>query len=176
MPDQQLPIGISAAPGVFELLTDETITSSLATADRKLIRELVPWTRVMAQTKTKFYEQTIDLPEFVLKHRQQLVLRPNDRLAEHQSFVGRDTDNATWDRAVRNALRSPYVVQAYVPSLREQFPIYQYGQLQMRQMDVAVHPHTFAGKMQGSSAVLQAPANGFNSPVAIAPVFLIEEA
>jgi hypothetical protein len=161
---------------LFELLTDDAVASKLSSADRELIHEFVPWTRVVSQTKTQFEGQSIDLPDYILKNRERFVLRPNDKTAEQRCFIGRDTDEPTWDRAVRSALRSPYVVQQYVPSAHETFPVYQYGELHMRQMEVSVHPHTFAGKMQGSSAVLQTATNGFSSPVAIAPVFLIEEA
>jgi hypothetical protein len=161
---------------LFELLTDEKVTDKLASTDRELIREFVPWTRVVSQTKTKFHDEWIDLPSYILKNREQFVLRPNDKTAEQRCFIGRETDDSTWDKAIRSALRSPYVVQEYVPSAHEIFPLYQYGELHMRQMEVSVHPHTFAGKMQGSSAVLQTASNGFSSPVAIAPVFIIAEA
>jgi hypothetical protein len=161
---------------LFELLTDEDVTSKLPASDRELIREFVPWTRVVSHTKTQFEGQCIDLPNYILKNRERFVLRPNDKTAEQRCFIGRATDEPSWDRAVRSALRSPYVVQEYVPSVHETFPVYQYGELHMRPMEISVHPHTFAGKMQGASAVLQTASNGFSSPVAIAPVFLIEEA
>lgn len=161
---------------LFELLTDESVTSKLPASDRELIREFVPWTRVMAQIKTRFYDQVVDLPEFVSKNRERFVLRPNDKASEQRCFIGRETDEPTWNRAVHAALRSPYVVQEFAPSAHDIFPVFQYGELHMRQMEVSVHPHAFAGSMHGSSAVLHKVSNGFSSPVAIAPVFLIEEA
>ena len=39
---------------LFELLTDEDVSSKLSASDRELIREFVPWTRVVSQTKTQF--------------------------------------------------------------------------------------------------------------------------
>jgi Na+/H+-translocating membrane pyrophosphatase len=75
--------------------------------------------------------------------------------------------------ALQTALRSPYVVQEAVVLLKQPFPVYQYGELQTRELDVAVQPHTFLGKMQGVSAALSQSANGAVVPVGIAPALLL---
>ena len=159
----------------FELLTDEAITGRLAAPHRKALAEITPWTRVMTHRKTKHREATVDLPEFVLNNRERLVLRPNDHSAEEPTFVGCETDQLHWDRAVHLALRSQYVVQEYSPVLKDIFPIYQYGDLHMREMQISVYPHVFAGKVRGASALLRPASDGVTSPLAIAPVFLLEE-
>ena len=43
---------------IFDLLTDEEITAGFPASERKTIREFVPWTRVVHETKTKFREQS----------------------------------------------------------------------------------------------------------------------
>src|SRR5215472_11721894 len=63
---------------IFDLLTDESVTASFPAAERNAIREFVPWTRLVQETKTKYHKRTVDLPEFILHNRQKLVLRPND--------------------------------------------------------------------------------------------------
>src|SRR5262249_46453906 len=55
---------------IFDLLTDESITSSFPASERHAIKEFVPWTRVVHETKTKFKNRTVDLPEFILHNRQ----------------------------------------------------------------------------------------------------------
>lgn len=158
----------------FELLTDEAVTGKLAAPHRRTLAEMAPWTRMVAHTKTKYRGVVVDLPEFVHSNRERLVLRPNDHSGDEATFVGCETDQARWDRALQVALRSRYVVQEYSPSLRDIFPIYQYGDLHMREMQVSVHTHIFSGKVQGASAFLRPASNGVTSPTAIAPVFLLE--
>jgi hypothetical protein len=159
---------------LFDLVTDETITAHFPTADRKLIRDFVPWTRVVAQKKTKYWEREIDLPEFILRSREQLVLRPNQDIDGHRVFIGAELDARAWERALRLALRTPYVVQERTHAARQLFPVFQYGELQMKEAEISLHPHVFNGKMHGASAVLRMSAPESTSPPFILPVLLLE--
>src|SRR5579864_3232672 len=85
---------------LFDLLTDESITGNFPAAERNAIRDFVPWTRVVHETKTKYRNRTIDLPQFILHNRQKLVLRPNDDGVEQHSFRGSETDEAGWEKAL----------------------------------------------------------------------------
>jgi hypothetical protein len=42
------------------------------------------------------------------------VLKPNDDYSDQHSFFGWEMDEAAWDRALKQAMRSPYVVQEKV--------------------------------------------------------------
>jgi hypothetical protein len=160
---------------LFDLVTDETVTARLPTADRKLIRDFVPWTRVVAQKRTKYWEQEIDLPEFIRSCRERLVLRPNEDIDGHRVFVGAELDQPAWERALRIALKAPYVVQERMSLALQKFPVFHYGELQMKQAEISVHPHIFHGKMRGASALVRTSAAGSTSAVLIAPVLLLEE-
>ncbi len=160
---------------LFDLITDETVFSRLSLPDRKLIRTFVPWTRIVAAKKTKYKDRDIDLPEFILHTRADLVLRPNEDVDGQRVFVGADMTETSWHHALRIALRSPYVVQERICSERQNFPIFQYGELQMKQAEVSIHPHIFNGKMQGASAALEVSSAGCAMPLAIAPVLLLEK-
>lgn len=159
---------------LFELLTDDAITARFPATDRKLIRAFVPWTRLMAQRKTKYKDQEVDLPEFVRRGRERFVLRPNDHECDQRAFVGAEMTSSAWERAVRLALRMPYVVQERFSCGPETFPVYQYGELQMKRVEVSVHPHVYNGKVQGVSAALQSSSAGCSTPLALAPVLLLE--
>src|SRR2546430_17464153 len=63
---------------MFGLLTDEAVTAKFPAVERKAIRDHVPWTRLVSQGKTTYDGKLIDLPEFVIKHREKLALKPND--------------------------------------------------------------------------------------------------
>jgi hypothetical protein len=161
---------------LFDLLTDETVTAGLSTADRKLIQTIVPWTRIVSARKTKHFEETIDLPEFILRHREELTLLPMEDGTDQPIYMGKAMNPLAWDRAVHQALRSPYVVQARPMADTETFPVFQYGELKMKIAEVTVHPHIFNGQMNDASAILHSRAEGSAAQLAVAPVLLLEEA
>ena len=161
---------------LLDLLTDETVTAHLSTADRKLIRSSVSWTRVVSPRKTMHCDKQIDLPEFILNQRERLALLPNEDSSGQRIYIGAEMTPDAWDRALRQALRSPYVVQERSLSLRESFPVFQYGEFKMKEAEVTVHPHVLNGEMNSASAVLQTYQAGSAAHLAVAPVVLLEEA
>lgn len=160
---------------IFDLLTDEAVTADFPLVERKAIRDFVPWTRMVAAAKTTYHDQTVDLPEFIRTNRERLVLRPNDDASEQMSFTGSQTDDVSWDRAIRTALRNSYVVQEAVEPVSELFPLYRYGQLELKKMRVDVLPHAFLGKVQGcTSYVTAAGPASFSMLAGIVPTFILE--
>jgi hypothetical protein len=160
---------------IFDLLTDDAITSGFPAAEKKAIRQYIPWTRVVTAAKTVYEDQTIDLPDFILKHRDDLVLKPNDDTGDHHAVRGWEVDETAWERALRRALKTPYVVQRRVEPVKAQFPLLNYGELEIKQMQVDLHPHAYLGKVQGCSSWLTATnGGGFSSVSGLAPTFLLE--
>ncbi|MEJ5369384.1 MAG: hypothetical protein WHT08_13770 [Bryobacteraceae bacterium] len=159
---------------LFALLTDESITASFPAAERKAIRETIPATRLVAPGKTTWRGETVDLLDFILKNRERLVLRPNEDSSELHSTDGALVDDSTWERALRMALRYPYVVQERVEAPVVAFPVDYFGELTYREMTVDVTPHAFLGKVHGFSARLSAPRGGFSSVAGLAPSFILE--
>jgi hypothetical protein len=156
------------------LLTDDTLTARFPAAERKAIREHVPWTRLVAATKTTYNDQSVDLPEFVLQNREKFVLKPNDEYAGKGVFFGAEMDSNGWERALREALRTPYVVQERVDFAQALFPLSNWGMLEFRQMRVDVHPHAYLGKVMGCSSWLTTANNGFAAAAGLAPTFILE--
>ncbi len=159
---------------LFALLTDESLTASFPANERKAIRETIPATRVVAQGRTNWQGQTVDLIDFILKNRPRLVLRPNEDSSELHSTDGALVDDAAWERALRTALRYPYVVQERVEPPVAPFPVLYFGELTYRDMAVDVSPHSFLGKVHGFSARLSAPRGGFSSAAGLAPALILE--
>jgi hypothetical protein len=158
---------------IFDLLTDETITAGFPAAEKKVIREFVPWTRVVQTSKTTYQDEEVDLPDFILKNRENLVLRPNDDSADNHSFHGAETDDTGWEKALKTAMRNAYVVQEVVEPVLDLFPLLNYGHLEMRKMRVDVYPHSYLGKVQGCSTWLSG-SSGFSTLSGIAPTFILD--
>ncbi|MCC7176428.1 MAG: hypothetical protein IT159_14645 [Bryobacterales bacterium] len=160
---------------LFALLSDESVTASFPAAERKAIQQHIPWTRVVGPVKTKYGSKTVDLPEFILRNREKLVLKPNDDSGEEHAVQGWLTGDAGWERSLRQASRTPHVVQERVEPEKAVFPVYRYGVMEMRELQVDVHPHIYLGKVQGcSSWVSEAAVGGFSSVSGLAPTYLLE--
>ena len=166
---------VGAKRAIFDLLTDEAVTAKFPAAERKVIKEHIPWTRLVQAAKTTHHGHTVDLPDFVMKHRAKLILKPNDDSPDQHSFRGSDTDDIGWEKALRQAMRTPYVVQEVADPAKIVFPLMQYGSLMMKDMQVDVHPHSFYGKVHGCSSWLSvAGSHSFSTLTGLAPTFLLE--
>ncbi len=159
---------------MFGLLTDESLIAKFPAAERKAIREHVPWTRLVAATKTTYEDRTIDLTEFITRNRERLALKPNDDYSDQHSYFGWEMDDAGWERALKQAMRTPYVVQERVEPVRSVFPLMSFGQLEFRELQVDVHPHAYLGKVQGCSSWLSSGKSGFSSAEGLAPTFILD--
>jgi hypothetical protein len=158
---------------MFALLTDESLTGKFPANERKAIRDHVPWTRLVKPGKTAYRDGQIDLIDFIIHNRERLVLKPNDDITDEPSFFGWENDQNQWERAVRQAQRSPYVVQERVEPVKTVFPLFSYGHLEFKEMQVDVHPQAFLGKVAGCSSYVSG-GSGFSSSAGIAPTFIIE--
>lgn len=160
---------------LLALLTDPDVNKGFPAAERHAIAETIPWTRVVTLGATTSPDgATVDLPEYILRHRDQLVLRPNDDTSDEMpSWDGAATSDQAWDRAVRTAVRASYVVQRRVPGHPVTFPVDLYGDIVYRELNVEVHPHAFLGKVQGCSARITG-AGTFSTLTGMAPAFILE--
>lgn len=160
---------------MFALLTDEALTAKFPAAERKAIAEHVPWTRVVAATRTTYHGKKIDLQEFILKHRERLTLKPNDDYTGQGSFFGWEMNDASWERALRQALHTPYVVQEKVEPARSVFPVRSDGGIELREMRVDVYPQAYIGRILSCSSWLSwGTTAGFSTSAGLAPTFILE--
>lgn len=166
---------VGAKRAIFDLLTDDAVTAKFPAAERRAIKEHIPWTRLVQAAKTTHKGHIVDLPDFVMKHRAKLILKPNDDAPDQHSFRGSETDDIGWEKALRQAMRTPYVVQEVADPAKVVFPLMQYGSLIMKEMQVDVHPHSFYGKVQGCSSWLSIiGSQSFSTLTGLAPTFVLE--
>jgi hypothetical protein len=167
---------LSHKKAMFALLTDETLTSKFPINERKAIREHVPWTRVVKAGKSTYHDEQIpDLFEYIKVNREKLALRPNDEYGDLHSYIGYEHDEGSWARALREAQRSPYVVQERIRPTRTVFPLMSYGHLEFKEMQVDVQPQAFLGKVAGcSSFVSSSGAGSYSMASGITPTFIID--
>ncbi|MEQ1946342.1 MAG: hypothetical protein ABL995_04090 [Bryobacteraceae bacterium] len=166
---------VTSKRALLDLLTDEAVTAKFPAAERKAIKDCIPWTRIVQAGKTTHGNRSVDFIEYVMKHRTKLVLRPNDQGSDQSIFRGAELDEPGWEKALRQAMRTPYVVQEVAETSRAVFPLMQYGSLVMKEMNVSLHPLALQGKVPGASSWLTvAGSNGFSTLSGLAPAFILE--
>jgi uncharacterized circularly permuted ATP-grasp superfamily protein len=137
----------------FAVLTDEQNGALFSHSERELIRNHIPWTRVVADIKTAHYGQQVELLALIRKERENLVLKPSDEYGGSGVTLGWETDETAWDDAIEHALTSKngvWIAQERIPIRREVFPfITDVGQVHYRDMLVDFAPYMFRGKMCG---------------------------
>ena len=137
----------------FAVLTDARFSRLFSDEERRVFRATVPWTRLVEDTATEKDEWRGSLLERVRRHREQLVLKPNDEYGGKGVLLGWETDQGAWDSALQGALsdrRGTWIVQERIPVRREIFPQFdEAGQVTMRDMLVDFAPYLFRGRMGG---------------------------
>jgi hypothetical protein len=159
------------------VLSDESNASMWNDVERNAIRDHIPWTRRVEERRTAWNGQTIDLVPYVIAHRDQFVLKPNDEYGGKGIVLGWTVNQSEWETAVQSALSAPYIVQQRVPLPREPFPSFHNGNLVVIERMLDTNPFvTFSEKVDGvltrisTEALLNVTAGGGST----VPTFVIE--
>ena len=137
----------------FAVLTDERNAMLFSVPEQEMIRRHVPWTRMVEDTKTQHYGETIELLPFIRKNRANLVLKPSDEYGGSGVTLGWEVSEGQWDEVIEKALaakQGAWITQERIPVRREMFPmITADGKLEFRDMLVDFAPYIFRGRVAG---------------------------
>ncbi len=135
---------------VLALLTDERFQAIYDREELEVIRKAIPWTKVLADMKVTYDGYTVDLPRFVSDNKDKLVLKAASSYGGKDVFLGRETDQATWDKVINDNIGAQdWVVQQYVNIPQEIFPEIK-GGVSMKLKNVNINPFAFVGKYGGT--------------------------
>jgi hypothetical protein len=122
-------------------------------ADRAAVAPHVPWTRLVRDGRATRGGQTVELLEYIRRHRRDLVLKPNDDFGGHGVTLGWEADEASWDAAITRAVAGAddaWVVQEKIRVRREPFPRFTPGEgAVIGDMLVDCAPYLFRGRLAG---------------------------
>lgn len=129
----------------LSVLSDEQNLAMFNEAELNAIYNHIPWTRRVGERKTLYQGLPVDLIPFILKYKDQFVLKPNDDYGGRGIVLGWQTNASGWEQAVANAMETPHVVQERVTIPSEPYPSIIDGRLQIydRMLDTA--PFVFHG-------------------------------
>ena len=136
----------------FAVLTDERNAGLFSSAEKEIIARHIPWTRLLEDCSTMRRGEAIGLLEYVRRHRDEFVLKPNDEYGGTGVLLGWETSESDWDAALAGALADrsrAWVVQERIAIRREVFPMQTADGIEMRDMLVDFAPYLFRGKMAG---------------------------
>lgn len=160
------------------VLTDERNAALFSPQEREVVAANVPWTRVVEERRTTHDGTAIDLVEFIVEHKEQLVLKPNDEYGGKGIVLGWEVDDAAWAEALRTALREPYIVQERVSLPSEPYPSFVDGRLVVADRMLDTAPYVVYGQYVdgcltrlSTAALLNVTAGGGSS----VPTLLVEK-
>ena len=160
------------------VLSDERNAGLFSTREQQAITEHVPWTRVVEERATLYDGARIDLLPWMARHRDRLVLKPNDDYGGAGIVLGWEVDDQAWDAAIHKAIAEPFIVQERIPLPSESFPSWADGALVYADRIVDTAPFVFGGGYADgcltrvSTATLVNVTAGGGSTV---PTFVVEK-
>ncbi len=162
----------------FALLSDERHADLYTAEQQAAIERHIPWTRRVEERHTLLDGERIDLLPFIVAHRDQFVLKPNDEYGGKGVVIGWETDAEAWQASVAEGLREPMIVQRKVKIAREDFPTLVDGKLVISERLVDLDPYLFEGtSMHGlltrlaATTLLNVTAGGGS----VTPSFILEK-
>jgi hypothetical protein len=159
------------------VLSDEVNGDRFTPDEQRAIAQFIPWTRVVAERFTVYEGQRVDLLPFVAQHRERFVLKPADEYGGKGIVLGWTVPQEVWERALRDALHAPTVVQQRVDVPSEPYPSYGERGLEFIERSFDTNPYVWHDAYAAScltrlstSALLNVTAGGGST----VPTFVIE--
>jgi hypothetical protein len=162
----------------FAVLSDEANAGLFTPEERRSIDWYIPWTRLVRERRTQFAGQDIDLLPYLADHKDEFVLKPNDEYGGKGIVLGWETDQATWENALKGALLEPSIVQQRICLPSEPYPSLVEGTIQIYDRLTDTNPYIWEGNFVSGCltrlstvALLNVTAGGGS----VVPTFLIQE-
>jgi uncharacterized circularly permuted ATP-grasp superfamily protein len=127
------------------VLSDERNAHLFTAKELEAIHSHIPWTVRVEERHAQYRGLKIDLIPFILEHRQELVLKPNDEYGGKGIVLGWETDPASWEQAIQSALAEPYIVQERVAVPIEPYPGLVNGRVEVIDRLLDSNPFVFHG-------------------------------
>ena len=139
------------------LLSDDRYEALYTPPQRAAIAKHIPWTRKVREGHTGYAGRVVDLVDFVMRHRDQLVLKPNDEYGGKGVVLGWTVDQHEWEQSFLAALASSYVVQERVPVPHYPFPVI-LDRMHFLDLSIDHDPYLFWGRVSGTLARVSSSA------------------
>lgn len=161
---------LAGKKSLMAVLQSEEMAPRLTEAERAIIKEHIPWTRIVKSGVADYQGKKVDMEGFILENRENLVLKPIGLYGGKGVVVGGEEDNDQWRTALETAKKTTHVVQEYINIPELSFPVYD-PHLKFVKKKVNINFFAFNGKYSGGmarvsdSAVINVSAGGGLIPI-----------
>jgi len=157
------------------LLSDDRYADLYTAEQRRAIARHVPWTRKVREGHTTYGRKVIDLGDFVIAHRERLVLKPNDEYGGKGVVLGWTVDQHEWEQSLLAAIGASYVVQERVSVPRYPFPVL-LERMHFLDLSIDHDPYLFWGRVSGTLARVSSSAllNVTAGAGSVVPTYVVE--
>lgn len=142
----------------------------------RMLRAVVPWTRVLVPSAEQFAGERGDLLELARRFKDRMVVKPTYSYGGKGVSIGPETDASDWDAVIDKAANDHgnWTVQEYVPIPEEPYPVFdpEFGTTDLK---VNLNPYLFGGRYAGAivrlsrSSVINVSAGGGVIPALTLP-------
>ncbi|HEV7515577.1 MAG TPA: hypothetical protein VGR07_04690 [Thermoanaerobaculia bacterium] len=144
------------------LLSERASSSLFTTEERDLLERTLPWTRTVGPSEATYRGETRPLPDLLLAHREDFVLKPARGNKGEGVTFGRSTPPGSWERVVAEAVvRGGWLAQARVDSRPY---VYQHGEQGYGEHDVVWGTFCF-GESYGGGFLRMVPRGMGDHPI-----------
>ncbi len=136
---------------VLAIMTDPRFQSIYTREEQEVIKQCIPWTKVLKDSKETFQGFHVNLRNFIYDNKENLVLKPASSYGGKDVYLGRDTSESTWRRIVDDNIKNEnWVVQQYVPIPEDIFPEIRSDEIHLKLKKVNLNPFGIYGEYGGS--------------------------
>jgi glutathionylspermidine synthase len=115
---------LGANKSLLGVMQREDVQKKLFNKDEiKVIKENLPWTRLLLPGKTDYNGKKVDIIEFARKNREKLIFKPFDQFGGKDVLIGPDATQKQWEEWIEKGTKIKYVVQEYVKIPIEEVPV-----------------------------------------------------
>jgi glutathionylspermidine synthase len=142
---------LGAEKSVMSFLTNPINHPYFTPEEVKVIKDHVPWTRMFDETVALSPTgEEVSLKAYMLRHREDLVIKPSAGAGGEGVMVGRTTDPVVWKDTINEHIGSPtWVVQEYVAIPQIKLPVIQKNKVVVESKFLNLSPYVFGGKYAG---------------------------
>ena len=174
-----LQSGLFGIKSLFAMVTDPDLDLDVGDEELALVREHLPWTRMVGPgTTTGPDGDPVDLLDYLASARTDLVIKPTDGYGGAGVELGWEHSDDSWQEVIGNAAAGPHVVQRRVPILAEDFSVLEPG-FPVQAFTADHNPLLCAGKVAGYYVRLASEGSGITNVTGggatVAPTFILDD-
>lgn len=169
---------LGAEKSVISFLSNPMNHHYFTQEEVKVIKDHVPWTRMFDETVVLSpLGEEVSLKSYLLRHKDDLVIKPSAGAGGEGVMVGRTTDSIAWKDTIDEHMGSSnWVAQEYVEIPQIKMPVIQKNKIVIEQKFVNLSPYVIGGNFVGilgrvsDKDVINVSAGG-----GMIPVFYLKE-